>query len=330
VKPVLRTLLALAFGLIQSVAQSQQAGKTPRVGVLSPGSSKEPISIQREPFERGLRELGWIPASSVLIDYRYGEGSSARIKEMATDLARSGVDVIVARGVPAIHAARQAAPGIPIVMSAGEDPVAEGLVQNLSRPGGNITGLTVLAFDLDGKRLELLKESFPGIRRVAVITNPAFEPASFGNRIAALHASARSLNIDLEVFEVRRAAEIAGVSAAVRRGKFDALMIRPDPHVIDPHRKELVAIAEQLRLPAIYPWRFFVEAGGLMSYGTSIAAFHHRSATYVSRILKGAKPGDLAIEQPTTFELVVNVAAAKTQGLALPQALIFRADQLIQ
>jgi putative ABC transport system substrate-binding protein len=311
-------------------AQAQQNGKVPRVGVLSPGSSKEPVSIQREPFERGLRELGWLPGSTVLIEYRYGEGSAVRMTEMAVDLARSAVDLIVARGVPAIHAARRAAPGIPIVMSAAEDPVAEGLVSNLSRPGGNITGLSVLAFDLDGKRLELLKESFPGIRRVAIITNPTFEPAAFQNRIAALHASARSLNLSLEVLEVRRAEEIARASAAVGGGKFDALMIRPDPQVIDPHRKELVGIAAKYRIPAIYPWRFFVEAGGLMSYGTSIPAFHHRSATYVSRILKGANPGDLAIEQPTTFELIVNAAAAKAQGLALPQSLLFRADQLIQ
>jgi putative ABC transport system substrate-binding protein len=330
VKLVLRALLAVTVALIQSVAYSQQAGKTPRVGVLSPGSSKEPVSIQREPFERGLRELGWIPGSTVLIDYRYAEGSSARIKETAGELARSGADVIVARGVPAIHAARQAAPGIPIVMSAGEDPIAEGLVTNLSRPGGNVTGLTVLAFDLDGKRLELLKETFPRVRRVGVLTNPAFEPASYQRRIAVLHASAKALTMELEVFEVRRAEDIASAAVAVGRGKFDALLIRPDPHVIDAHRKEVVAIAQTLRLPAIYPWRFFVEAGGLMSYGTSIAAFHHRSATYVSRILKGAKAGDLAIEQPTTFERVVNVAAAKAQGLTLPQALIFRADQLIQ
>lgn len=326
-------LLVATFAAAAALALTSHAQTTrqiARVGVLSPGSSKEAPSIQREHFERGLRELGWIPGSTVLIEYRYAEGSPARMAEMAADLAQSGVSVIVARGVPAINAARRAAPNIPIVMSGGENPVAEGLAKDLSRPGGNITGLTILAFELDGKRLELLKESFPRVARVAVITNPTFEPATFPLRMAELQASARSLNIGLEVFEVRRAEEIPGASVAVGRGKFDALMVRPDPHVIDPNRGQLVAIAARHRIPAIYPWRFFVEAGGLMSYGASIAAVHHRSANYVSRILKGARAGDLAIEQPKTFELIVNAAAAKAQGLALPQALLFRADEVLQ
>jgi putative tryptophan/tyrosine transport system substrate-binding protein len=215
-------------------------------------------------------------------------------------------------------------------MSAGEDAVAEGFANSLSRPGGNITGIDSLVFDLDAKRLELLKEAFPAISRVAVLGNPNTEPTQFPVRMTALHDSARSLKVQAQVFEIRRAEDIAGAFDNMVRGRVDALLVRGDPQVLDPHRATIVALAAKHRLPAIYPWRFFVEAGGLMSYGTSLPGFHHRSATYVNRILKGAKPGDLSIESPTKFDLILNVAAAKAQDLVIPPSLLFRADELVQ
>jgi putative ABC transport system substrate-binding protein len=317
------------LGIAISRAEAQP-GKIPRIGVLHPGSTKEAASVQREPFERGLRELGWTPGSDVVIDYRYAEGDAARLLQLAADLVQSRADVIVARGGAAIHAARAASTSVPIVMSASNDPVAEGVVQNLSRPGGNITGIALLTFDLDGKRLELLKETFPAIGRLAVIASPDNEPRGYKDRIAEFRAGAKALKVQIEVFEVRRAEELAGAFASIERGRFDALMVRGDPRVTDPHRHEIVALAAKLRLPAMYWWRFYTEAGGLMSYGESIPAFHHRSATYVSRILKGANAGELAIERPSKFELTVNLKAAKALGIEIPKAVLFRADEVIQ
>jgi putative ABC transport system substrate-binding protein len=325
------TVLALlALGAAPLAAEAQQAGKLLRVGVLHAGSSKEAATIQREPFERGLRENGWIPGSSLLIEYRYAEGNPARLVELASELVRSRVEVIVARGNSAIDAARKATDVIPIVMSAwAGDPVAGGIAKNLSRPGGNVTG--VMGFtQLDGKRLELLKETFPGIRRVAVVGNPDFGQAQYPQQMAALQGSAKSLKLELQTFEIRRADEIASTFAAIDRAQVDALLVRGDPQVMDLHRAEIVAMVAKLRLPAVYWWPFFVKAGGLMSYGESFSAFHHRSATYVSRILRGAKPGDLAIEQPTKFELAINLKTAKLLGVEIPKTVLFRADELIE
>jgi putative ABC transport system substrate-binding protein len=307
-----------------------QSGKIPRVGVLHAGSSNESPTIQREPFERGLREQGWVPGSNVLIDYKYAEGNAGRLDELAAALIRSGVDVIVARAPAAINAARRATATIPIVMSAGtDDPVAGGLVKSLSQPGGNVTGILTLIWELDKKRLELLKEAFPGISRVAVLANPDFDRGRYAKHVAALHDSGRSLKLQLQIFEVRRADEIAVAFTAIGQRQAEALLVQGDPQVLDHNRSEIVAMAAQHRLPAVYPWHFFAEAGGLMSYGTSFSAFHHRAATYVSRILRGAKAGELPIEQPSKYELVVNVGAAKAQGLTIPQSVLFRADRLI-
>lgn len=319
------TLLAVAGPL-----KAQPAGRIPRVGVLHAGSAKESAAIQREPFERGLREHGWVPGSTVLIEYRYAEGNPGRLPQLAADFARARVDVIVARAPAAIHAARHATATIPIVMSAGtDDPVAEGLAKSLSQPGGNVTGILSLIWELDKKRLELLKEAFPATSRVAVLANPTFNPGRYPKHIAALHESGRSLKVQLQVFEVSRADEIATAFAAIGQGQFDGLLVQGDPQVLDHNRSEIVWMAAKLKLPAVYPWQFFADAGGLMSYGANLPAFHHRSATYVSRILRGAKAGDLPIEQPAKFELAVNVGAAKAQGLTIPQSVLFRADHLI-
>ena len=307
-----------------------QSRKVPRVAVLHAGSSEEPASVQREPFERGLRELGWTPGTDVMIDYRYAEGNAALIPQLAADLARSTPEVIVARGNASVDAVRRATAVIPIVMSGWNgDPVADGVVKNLHRPGVNLTGISTFA-ELDGKRLELLKEAFPTITRVAVIANPTFDAQRYGHHTAALRTTASQLKVEVQHFEVKRKEDIAGAFAAIERARCDALLVRGDPQVLDPNRSEIVAMANKQRLPAMYWWRFFVEAGGVMAYGESIPGFHYRSASYVSRILRGARPADLAIEQPTTFELVVNLKTARALGFELPKPLLFRADAIIE
>jgi len=321
-------LLASGVAAIAPLAHGQ--ARVPRVGILHAGTAKESPSIQREPFERGLRELGWIPGSTIIIDYRYAEGDLSKLRGLADDLVRSGVDVIVARANAAISAARYATSTIPIVMSAyNGDPAADGVVNSAARPGGNVTGVgTVL--ELDGKRLELLKDAFPNIRRVAVVFNPALDGALARERMARVEAGARSLGLQIHAFEIQHARDIGPVFAAIGKANVDALLVRGDPQVLDPNRAEIAVLAAKLGRPAIYWWPFFVEAGGLMSYGESIPGFHHRSATFVSRILKGQKAGELAIEQASKFDLVVNLKTAKALVVEIPKAVMFRADKVIE
>ena len=316
-------LLGLPAG---SLAQQR---KVARVGVLRPGSSKESASVQREPFERGLRELGWAPGSDVVILYRYAEGDPARLPQLASELVKERVDVLVATSV-AIEEVRRASPDVPLVMAASTDPVLEGLAASLARPGKNATGIAIQTFDLDGKRLEILKEAFPQIRRVALIANPSAEGLGYQERIAEVRAGAKRLNVDLEIFEIGSGDELMAALATIERGRFDGLIARPEPRVMDVHRQQIVASAAKSKLRAIYAFRFYAEAGGLMSYGESIPAFHHRSASFVSRILKGTNAGELAFERPTKFELTVNLRTAKTLGIEVPKAVVFRADHLIE
>jgi putative ABC transport system substrate-binding protein len=284
-------------------AEAQQVGRVPRIGVLNPGSSTESPAVQREPFERGLRDLGWTPGSNIFIEYRYGEGNATRLAELAAELVRLGVDVIVTRGPVAIRAARQATVTIPIVMSSAADPVADGSVKSLARPGGNVTGIANLVWELDGKRLEMLKEALPQLKRVGVLANPRMEPRGYKELVTALLASARSTSLQLQVSEVTRPEEITAAFAALDKARVGALLVLADTQVLEPNRTQVVAMASRHRLPTIYPWRYYVEIGGLMSYATSVPAFHYRAATYVDKILKGANPGDLPVEQPTKFEL---------------------------
>lgn len=323
-------LLASALGVFTPGVFAQPR-KTPRVGVLHPGSSKEPLAVQREPFERGLREAGWIPGSTVMIDYRYAEGDPSRLRGLADQLVRLRVDVIVARANSAISAARQATSTIPIVTAAYVgDPAADGVVNSNARPGGNVTGLAGFAIELDSKRLELLKEAFPKIRRVGVVWNPALDGRLGTDRVAHLQATARALGLELQMFEIRTVQDIEPAFARVGKARVDALLVRPDPQVMDSNRAQITGHVAALRLPAIYWFPFFVEAGGLMSYGESLSAFHYRSASYVSRILKGEKAGDLPIEQLTKFDLIVNAKTAKAMGIEIPKAVLFRADRVIE
>jgi putative ABC transport system substrate-binding protein len=250
---------------------------------------------------------------------------------VTANLVRRGVEVIVARGPVAIRAAREATTTVPIVMSAADDPIADGFVGTLARPGGNITGIANIVSDLDGKRLDLLREAIPGLARVGVLTNPTMQgPSRNRELIAGLHAAARARGVELQIFEVARTDEIPGAFAAIARARVGALLVRADTQVLEPNRSMVAALAIRHRLPAMYPWHFYAEVGGLMAYASSIPDFHHRSAWYVDRILKGAKPGDLPVERPTTFELVINLKTAGLLGLTLPPSLLARADEVIQ
>jgi putative ABC transport system substrate-binding protein len=318
-------MVGLALGVVTSpwVVRAQSA-RVPRVGILGAGSSTEPPTLQREPFERGLRELGWTPGSTILLEYRYAEGRAERLAELAADLVRLKVDVIVARSAVAIRAAQRASNAVPIVMSSGADPVEEGLVKSLARPGGNITGIANLVQELEGKRLELLREAVPSVARVAILGNPR------NSLVTRLPAAGRALGLETQTFGAPRADDLAETFAAMSRARIEAVLVRADTLVLEPSRARVTELAARYRLPAMYPWRFYVDAGGLMSYATSIPAFHHRSATYVDRILKGARPGDLPVEQPTKFELVINLKTAKALGLTIPQSVVLRADELVE
>jgi putative ABC transport system substrate-binding protein len=321
------TLGSLAAPL---AAEAQPPANVARVGVLYTGSSNESSAVQREPFERGLRELGWALGAKIVVEYRYGEGSVERLAMSATELVRQGVDVFVARGNPAIGAARRASATIPIVMSSADDPVAAGFVKNLARPGGNITGIANLVSELDGKRVELLKEAIPGVTRIAVLANPAMWSRRYEGVRRQVVGSALSLGLDVQVLEVTRLEDVASVFAAVDKARVGALLVIADTLVLEPNRAQIVAMAAKHRLPAMYPWHFYTEIGGLMSYATSIPAFHYRSAVFVDKILKGAKPADLPVEQPTKFELIINMKTVRALGLTIPPSLLSRADEVIQ
>lgn len=326
-----RQLLAISTIFAVAPHVIAQGRKVPRVGVLHAGSSKESPAAQREPFERGLRELGWIPGATVIIEYRYAEGDPAKLPALAADLVRLGVDVIVARANLAIAAARKATSSIPIVTSGYTgDPAADGVVNSAARPGGNVTGLGSSPVELDSKRIELLKDALPSIKRVGVVLNPTLDGPFALERMTRLQALARTRGVELRLFEVYRAQDIGPAFDAIGKANVDALLVRGDPQVLDPNRSDIAARALMLRLPSIYWWPFFVEAGGLMSYGDNFAAMHHRAASYVSRILRGEKAAELPIEQPSKFDLVLNMKTANALAIEIPKAVLFRADRIIQ
>jgi putative ABC transport system substrate-binding protein len=309
-------------------AEAQQTGKVPRIGFLG-GRTPSDTSPLLDAFRQGLRELGWVEGQNIVIDYRYAEGRFDRLPELAAELVRLKVDIIVAAGgTPTAAAAKNATGTIPIVMIAVRDPVGTGLIASLARPGGNVTGLSDSAgLEIFGKQLEQLKEAVPKVRRVAILSNPAnlYHPLA----IRELNAAARSLGVQLQLLEARGPNEFDGAFAAMAKERVGALLVLPDA-MFNLHRTRLADLAARSRLPAAYGWREYVEAGGLMSYGPSLRDLYRRSATFVDKILKGAKPGDLPVEQPTKFELVINLKTAKALGLTIPQSLLQRADELIQ
>jgi putative ABC transport system substrate-binding protein len=317
--------LAGALVAAPLTAETQGQAKVPRVGVLGPGTATEMLKVQREPFERGFRELGWEPGVNILLEYRYGGESPTRLGELAAELVRLGVDVIVARGPVAIRAARQTTATIPIIMATTSDPEKWGFVKSLARPGGNTTGIANQTWELDGKRLELLKEAVPHVKRVAVLANPRNK-----DQFPTILRDAQSVGLQARVFQVTRPEAIEGAFESIDKAQARALLVATDVQVLEPSRGRIVAMAARYRLAAMYPWGFYVDIGGLMSYATSVSELHRRSATFVDRILKGAKPGDLPVEQPTKFDLVINLKTARALGLTIPQSLLQRADQVIE
>ena len=326
---ILKAGLVLLLGLLVAPldAEAQQAGRMYRIGYLST-PTRESVEHGLEAFLRTLRGLGWIEGQNLIIEYRWAEGDVERLPDLAADLVRRKVDVIVAPAGSAALAAKKATSSIPIVMIFASDPVETGLVASLRRLGGNITGTTFTPGpEIFGKQLQILKEAVPHASRVAVLSNPA--DASFALQVRQVEATARSLGIRLQHVEARGPEEFTSAFAAMERERADALLVTGTSTFLA-HRTRLAEFAVKGRLPSMYSFRESVEAGGMMAYAVNMADFVGRSAMYVDKILKGAKPADLPIEQPTKFELIINLKVAKALGITVPQALVARADEVIQ
>ncbi len=323
-------ILTVALGLLLAplAARGQQAGKVFRIGILgtSPPTTPE-VSRNYEAFFQGLRELGYVEGQNIIVERRYSEGRQELLPDLAAELVRLKVDVIVAAGTPTPVAAKRATATIPIVMTNTSDPVALGLVTTLARPGGNVTGLSIQTVELVGKQLELLKQVVPKASRIAFLTNPSNPGSALQLREA--QTAARSLGVQLQVLEARRPDDLDRAFAAMTRERARAVLVPGDP-VFFLYRTQISELAMKSRLPAMFALREHGEAGGRMAYGPSLRDNFRRAATYVDKILKGAKPGDLPVEQPTKFELVVNLKTAKALGLTIPQSILIRADEVIQ
>jgi putative ABC transport system substrate-binding protein len=320
----LAVVLTLSLTLSPLAAEGQQAGRVYRIGFLSTHSDQ---ATRVEPLRAGLRDLGYVEGQNIVIEYRWAEGKYDRFPNLAAELVRLKVDVIVTGGTPSTQAAMQATKAIPIVMVGTGDPLRTGLVASLARPGGNVTGLTQLGAEVAGKRLQILKDTVPNVSRVAFLRNrasPAHVP--YFNE---LKAAARGLRLTLQSVEVQEPYEFERAFAEMMRERPDALIVTADA-IHQLRQAWIVDFAAKRRLPALYQLKEYVEAGGLMSYGASIADNYRRAATYVDKILKGAKPADLPVEQPTKFELVINLKTANALGLTIPQTIILQADQIIE
>jgi putative tryptophan/tyrosine transport system substrate-binding protein len=320
---VFRFSFCVVLFALCAAAQAQQTKTVYRVGFLSPLESPQFFQA----FRQGMRELGYVEGQNVRIEYRSAKGTRERFASLATELVRLNVDVIVASSGGAALAAKKATHTIPIVMGQTGDPVAEGLVASLARPGGNVTGLTALATELTGKRLELLKEAVPKATRVGVLSTPASTETDAA--MTAMEEAARSLRINLRRVDVHNAADFEKAFSTMMEEHAGALMVLTGP-LLTTNREKIIELAERKRLPAMYGISEFIDAGGLMFYGTSLTDMYHRAATYVDKILKGAKPADLPVEQPTKFELVINLKAAKQIGLTIPQRVLLKADRVIR
>jgi ABC-type uncharacterized transport system substrate-binding protein len=321
-----RAFLAGAAALlpVPLAAEAQPVGKVWRIGYLSSSSA----TANPEAFRQGLRELGWVEGQNIAIDYRFAEDRFDRLPELAAELVRLKVDVIVAGPTQPAVAAKNATRTIPIVMVSAAEPVELGLIASLARPGGNVTGLSFsVNLELFGKGLELLKEAVPKLRRVAVLSNPA-NPTQ-ARAIDKVKVAARSLAIPLQLLEARGPNEFDGAFAAMAKQRVEALLVVAEGLFLR-HRARLADLEAKYRLPSMHGLKENVEAGGLMSYGPSIVATFRRAAVFVDKILKGTKPGDLPVEQPSKFELVINLKTAKALGLTIPPSLLARADQVIE
>jgi len=315
--------LALGLCLALSPSHAQAGAKMPRIGILTPVFDPYP---PLEAFPQGLRDLGYVEDQSIALEYRFAEGKVERLPALAAELVRLQVDIILAEGDDAVRAAQHADGTIPIVFLTGTDPVGEGFVASLARPGGNTTGVYFNAPELMGKRLELLKAAVPGVIRVAYLWRAAPNSAP---QLHETERAARALGVQLQPVEVRDPYLFDQAFATIAAAHADALITQPSGVFLSRHT-QLVALAARTQLPGMFPEREFAEAGGLMAYGASLPANFRRAATYVDKILKGTKPGDLPVEQPMKFELIINLKTAKALGLTIPPTVLFQADEVIQ
>jgi putative ABC transport system substrate-binding protein len=323
-KTVVAAVLMIAALISSGRAAVQSTGQIPRVGILFIGGRNQP---HLDAFKQGLRERGYTDGKNIVLEYRYANGLLDRLPSLASELVQLKVDVIVATAEGGARAARQATKTTPIVLTTGADLVKSGLADSLAKPGGNVTGLSVVEENLSGKRLDILREAFPKTSRVgylwnpgAVVANPSFDQAK---------VVAQALSFQLQAYEVRTAAEIETAFADMSKSRPDALLVLLSP-VMTLNSKRIVELALRQRLPGVYPTSQFVEEGGLIGYGPRIADMYRRAATYVDKILKGSKPGDLPIEQPTAFDFVINLKTAKQIGVTIPPNVLARADKVIR
>ena len=318
-------LITLALLLAPLASEAQQPRTIPRIAYLS--ISPGPCTAGCEGFVQGLRERGYVEGTNLILEYRWSAGNVTRLREHAAELVRLGVSVIVTGGPLATRAAKDMTSTIPIVMALDFDPIADGFVASLGQPGGNITGVSALTRELSGKRLELLKDLVPGLARVAVVWNPV--EVSAGRQVRDTEDAARGLGLQVQALEVRGPDDFEGAFAAGRTGHADGLTVLAGPGIGVDHHARLIDLAAQSRLPTMYWTRVFVAAGGLMSYAASYRDMARRAASYVDRILKGAKPADLPVEQAMKFELVLNLKTAKALGITMPPSLLLLADEVI-
>jgi putative ABC transport system substrate-binding protein len=310
---------------------AQQPGKIPRIGVLVTGSLEAPEArVQLDAAREGLRQLGYVEGRNIVIAYRGADGKIERFPSLAEEMVRLDVDLILAANTPAALAARQATATIPIVAPVMGDPVADGLVASLAQPGRNITGLTFLAPELTAKRVQLLRDALPNVSRVAALWHPgAYGERTMNEMLKATEAAAQIVGVQLQLIGVRAAEELEHAFSTMTRERAEALFLFPSP-MLFLERRRIVELAATHRLPSVSQAREFVEIGGLIAYGANINDLFRRSTVYVDKILKGAKPADLPIEQPTRFELVINLKTAKTLGIDVPLPLMIRADEMIE
>jgi putative ABC transport system substrate-binding protein len=320
------TIVALALLAAPLAATAQRAGRTPRVGVLYVGT----LQVNRcdEAFREGLAELGYVEGKSVFLEVRSAEGKFDRLRELAAELVRLKVDVIFAPGTVVAQSTKQATTTTPIVFATAADPIGSGLIEGFGRPGGNLTGLSLIAGpEIAGKYLELLREAVPRVSRMAVIRNP--DNPALTPLVKEMEVAARALGVEIHLLDVRKADEFDGAFTAMVERRVGALVVLADPVSLS-QRVEIAELASKHRLPAMYGLREHVEAGGLMAYGVDLRHNCRRAATFVDKILKGAKPATLPVEQPTKFELVINLKTARALGLTLPESLRLRTDHVIQ
>jgi len=321
----LAVILALSLTLVPVTTDAQQAANVPRIGFLGLASAAT-YGKQMEALRAGLRDQGYVEGKNVVIEYGWAEGKYDRLPDLAGELVRLKVHVLVTHGTPGALAAKRATTTVPIVVATSADAVASGIVKSLARPDGNVTGLTFFVPEVNAKRVEILHEAFPSVNRMAVVVNP--DNPAMGPITQAMQLTARSVKIALQQFPVRRPSEFDGAFSAMTRSRLEAVVITEEP-MFQGNAGVLAALATQKRLPSA-GFKEFAEAGGLFGYGADILELFGRSAYFVARILKGAKPGDLPVEQPTKFELVINLKTAEALGLTIPQSVLVRADQVIQ